>query len=198
MRADIVAWRSDLLAGADINADRIATLQRQIEALGPAPEDGTPEPEGVADRRAELDTQLTQAQAPGRAATEAYNRADGLIAEIDGILRGRSTELLFAADPAPINPLNWATAPGAIRAVIAEIRREIRVRTIFDLRRAEIRDGLPLTIGLAALGLLLLSARAQLDAARHRARGRSGCGGAGATAWRFSSPSRSFSCHLPV
>ena len=156
LRADIVAWRSDLLGGADINADRIETLERQIEALGPVPEDGIAEPEGVAERRAELEAQLTQARAPGRAATEAYNRADGLIAEIDGLLRGRSTELLFAADPPPINPLNWAAAPGAIRAVIAEIWREIRVRTIFDLRREEIRDGLPLTIGLAALGFLLL------------------------------------------
>ena len=156
LRSRVASWRSRLLDGADANAERIDRLQSQIEALGPAPEDGLTEPESVANRRAELEAELTVAQAPRRAATEAYNRADGLISEIDAILRGRSADLLFEADPSPVNPLNWVSVFPGTRAVFAEIRREIRVRTIFDLRQQEIRDGLPVTLVLAALGLLLL------------------------------------------
>lgn len=155
-RAELAEWRTQLLGGMDDNSDRIDTLQSQIDALGAAPTDGASEPEATTERRAELATQLAEAQAPGLAAAEAYNRADGLISEIDGIIRERTAELLFEADPPPINPLNWTSVFSSITAVIAEVRREIRVRTIFDLRRAEIRDGLPVTLGLLALSLLLL------------------------------------------
>ena len=157
LRAQIADWRTDLLDGADINADRIDTLQSQIDALGPAPEEGTEEPDSVANRRAELEGQLAEARAPGLEATEAFNRADGLISEIDAIINERQTEFLFEADPPPVNPLNWGTAFTSFWAVIAEVQREIHVRTVFELRQREIRDGLPLTLGLLAMSFLLLA-----------------------------------------
>jgi hypothetical protein len=44
LRATLVGWREQFLAAQNSDAARIATLEAQIEALGPVPEDGAPSP----------------------------------------------------------------------------------------------------------------------------------------------------------
>ena len=110
LRITLANWRSRFLAAQDANADRIATLQAQIDALGPAPAEGETAPAAIAERRAALQEQLAQAQLPRLTATEAFNRANGLIAEIDAILAERQARALFERDPTPVNPLNWPPA----------------------------------------------------------------------------------------
>ena len=160
LRGTLAGWRARFLAAQNANAARIETIQAQITALGPPPAEGATEAAAIADRRAELSAQLAEAQVPRVSATEAFNRANGLIGEIDTILAARQARALLERDPAPVNPLNWATALGALADVAVVLDREIDGK-IAEQRRNDQSpwDKLPFAalLGLMALGLLTRS-----------------------------------------
>lgn len=110
LRADLVGWRQEFSDAQNINAGRIDTVKAQLDALGPAPAEGESEAEDVASRRAELNKQLSDLQAPGVTATEAYSRADAMIRNIDEVTRKRQTTALLEQSPSPLNPANWPVA----------------------------------------------------------------------------------------
>ncbi|AJE46463.1 DUF3772 domain-containing protein [Celeribacter indicus] len=114
IRAELVEWRLSFEQAQTANASRIQTLEAQMEALGPAPEDGTVEPRDVAERRSALRRQIESARAPVRSAEEAYTRADGLIGEIDGTLLDRQADALTELGPSPLNPTLWPEAARAL------------------------------------------------------------------------------------
>ncbi len=119
LRAALASWRTVFTDARDQNALRIRSLQSQIEALGQAPEDGAESVE-IAARREALNEQLAALQAPRLQAEEAYNRADGLIGEIDDLIGTRQTEQLLRLGPSPLNPSIWA---GATETAITSLRR---------------------------------------------------------------------------
>ena len=59
-------------------------------------------------------------------AQEAYQRADGLISEIDSTIRERNTEQLFEFGDSPINPVNWRTASADFSIYAGHVASEIR------------------------------------------------------------------------
>ena len=158
LRASLVSWRARFLAAQNANAARIETIQAQIAALGAAPADGASEAAAIAERRAQLNTQLAEAQVPRVTATEAFNRANGLIGEIDSILADRQARALLERDPSPVNPLNWAPALTGIADLAVVLDREVDGQ-LDQLRRLDqtIWERLPLAGVLALLSLLLLS-----------------------------------------
>ena len=159
LREDVADWRAQLVVAENANRERVATLRGQIEALGPAPDGSaeTTEPEGIASRRAELNKQLAAAEAPRIQASEAFNRADGLITEIDEIINERQTELLLESVSSPVNPINWAPAAAALGTVSERVTNEVRRALISDSTRGDIVRRLPVTIGLVVLAVLLLA-----------------------------------------
>lgn len=157
MRARIVEYRDEFDAARNLNSSRISTLREQLAALGPVPEGEALETESaeVAAKRQELNAQLNQLLAPIAQAQAAFLRADGLVGQIDRILRERQAEKLLSISPSPFNPVNWPTAFTDLRNAIDEIWRE---QPDFDTARNSqtLRDGLAAAIILGLLGLVLI------------------------------------------
>ncbi|WP_027258756.1 DUF3772 domain-containing protein [Leisingera aquimarina] len=114
LRKELTSYRQNFLEARTGNGDRIQTLEGQLGALGPAPGEGESEPEDIAQLRRSLEQQLKDLKVPRIVSEEAYSRANGLIAEIDKIIRERRTRRLLERGPSPFNPENWA---GALRSL---------------------------------------------------------------------------------
>lgn len=157
LRATLVDWRAAFQIAQTENSTRIATLRTQITALGPAPVEGeAAEVPEIAARRVELNDQLARLQAPGLAAEEAYQRAVGLIAEIDKLLLDRQTDELLRLWPMPINPANWPAGYRALSDTVATLFGEFRTNWASPAARADLRDKAPAVIGLLLLAVAIL------------------------------------------
>jgi potassium-dependent mechanosensitive channel len=156
IRAQLAQWRAALLNAENANAARIATVRQQIAALGPAPGEGETEAEEISKRRSELAGQLVKLQAPGIAADEAYRRADGLIREIDRILRERQADELLQLWPSPLNPGNWPEAAIGLSDTVLRIWDEVATAWDDPDARATLLDNLPLITVLLVVALALV------------------------------------------
>ncbi|WP_334062474.1 DUF3772 domain-containing protein [Limimaricola cinnabarinus] len=144
LRGDLVVWRDRFQQARGANGSRIGTVEAQLTALGAAPESGG-EDASIAERRAALTERLMQLRAPVRLADEAYAHADGLIREIDRLIRERRGRALGDRGVSPLNPGLW---PGAL--VVMYERAEAL--------RAELWRGWTSPAARAALGPVLAEA----------------------------------------
>ncbi len=156
LRASLAVWRERFLDTQDINAQRIATLREQVAALGPVPEGEASEPEEIAARRSALNTALSEALAPVRTAEEAYTRANGLVAQLDQLVRDRQAERVLRFDPTPLNPVNWPKAVSALVLVGEAAGGEIANNYTSAGTRASVLRDLPYTLALVVVGLILV------------------------------------------
>ncbi len=156
-RDTIVEWRDRLQQGQNVNADRIATLRNQIEALGPAPAEGESEDADVASRRKELNEQLSTAQAPRLAATEAASRANSIISQIDEVIRQRQALALARQTPSPLLPTSWAAAVSDGFKLLEGVASEVSVQGATAETFAEARSRLPIAGAYLLAAILLLT-----------------------------------------
>ena len=156
LRSQLVDWREALLGAQNANVARIATLRQQIDALGPAPADGVTEVDEIARRRQALSDQLVRLQAPGIAAEEAYRRADGLIGEIDRVLRERQADELLKLWPNPLYPGNWPQALGALTLTARTLWAETLAKSQDVMARRALADNLLLILPLLLFAIAVL------------------------------------------
>ncbi|NJM81409.1 MAG: mechanosensitive ion channel family protein [Tabrizicola sp.] len=156
LRAQLAQWRAAFLSAQSANSARIGTLREQLAALGPVPGEGETEADEISKRRKALADQLVRLQAPGIAAEEAYTRADGLIREIDRILRERQADRLLQLWPSPVNPGNWPEAAIGISDTFLRIWDELATAWATPEARAELFDNLPLILVLVIVALALV------------------------------------------
>jgi small-conductance mechanosensitive channel len=100
---------------------------------------------------------LARAQEPQLNAAAAFTRADGLIDEIDALLRERQQQQLLELEPSPANPVNWPSAVIALRDVTLTIEREIVSRVTDPVRRDELVNNAPGIALLALAGIIAIS-----------------------------------------
>ena len=156
LRRVLAQYREEFLSDRDQNKQQIKALEAQLNALGPAPAEGAEEPPAIADLRKSLTDQLGEAKAPGLIANEAYYRANGLIAEIDRIIRERRTAVLLSRGPSPLNMSYWPEAWQDLSGLGAATIREIRQNLTSQADRANMLAKAPMIGGLVLVGLLLL------------------------------------------
>jgi len=157
LRANLAEYRSQALALQDTNQARLDTLQSQLDALGPEPADGQTEAAEVATRRGELTDQLAQTRAPSLAAQEAYQRADGMIGEIDSIIRERIAAQLFTLGSSPLNVTLWPEALASLGAFYSDIRDEVQEGLESETQQVLTRQNLPISLGLFVIGMVLMT-----------------------------------------
>lgn len=155
LRGEVATWRDQFTSAQDENGQRIATLRTQIETLGEVPEDGT-EPEEISLRRVELNDQLARLTAPVLRAEEAYSRADGIIREIDSILRSRKADKLLSLGPSPINPVHWSSAIEQMLDAMSSLVSEVQTSWQSPNQRAQFQANLPVILGLVVLAIVMV------------------------------------------
>ena len=159
LRSVLAIWRERFLLAQGQNAERIQTLQTQINTLGPEPNrdaGDAPESEELSERRQTLTDQLTRLRAPGVAAEEAHSRADGLIREIDNLIRSRRTDRLLQLGPSPLNFARWPTIADELGRTRRDIAGDFRRAWRSDTEQKELRNNLPIVLLLLALGTVLI------------------------------------------
>ncbi|MFV1463973.1 MULTISPECIES: DUF3772 domain-containing protein [unclassified Phaeobacter] len=156
LRSELAEFRQTFQTKRGENGERIQTLQGQLDALGAPPGEGEEEPEDIAQLRDALTQQLNELRVPRIVAEEAYSRADGLINEIDKIVRERLTKRLFERGTSPLNPEHW---PGALRDLV-HASRAVGNETLSQLRNdttsERISGDLVGILVLVLIGMLLI------------------------------------------
>ena len=170
LRAELVIWRDVFLARTSVNAGRIATVDAQLAALGPAPESGEEAPL-VATRRAALQEQRQELAAPRQLAEEAFARANGLISEFDAQLLQRQPAALTVRGPTPLNLTHLAGAVAGLWNLAGVIMVETQARVEQNVGSGRLWAGLPRAILFFALALACLGLfRRRLTAWRQQVR----------------------------
>ncbi|MEP3054182.1 DUF3772 domain-containing protein [Ascidiaceihabitans sp.] len=160
LRQDIVNWRTQFQAQLSANNSRINTLNEQIAALGPAPEEGSSEAAEIGVRRNELQRQLEVLTTPRRTAEEAFSRANGLVSEIDKIIRARQSDELLRKGPVPLDPSLWNNALRDLRVSLTGLWDGVTSAFSNPTARANAQNNLPLIMILfVAATVLLLRSR---------------------------------------
>lgn len=155
LRGQLVTWRQNFLTAQSTNAGSIKTLQSQIVALGPKPEDVEEAPE-IATQRIDLETRMAQLRAPAKTAEVAHSRADGLIRSVDEIIRARQTDALLERGPSPLNPLYWAKAQTAIKLSSNSVIKEVRTAWGSPTQQVLLKENLPVIAVLLLISFVLL------------------------------------------
>ncbi|MBT8154631.1 DUF3772 domain-containing protein [Epibacterium ulvae] len=161
LRQDLVSYRDTFRDEQSQNGERITTLQAQLDALGAAPGEGEDEPEDLAKLRARLSEQLLELRVPRIVSDEAFRRADGLIGEIDNIIRERRTTVLLERGATPLNPDNWSEALRSLSSASTAMWNETVSQVSHQTTISQIKRNWPslaLLVGIG--GLLLLRGRA--------------------------------------
>lgn len=156
LRAEIEVYRAEFLDAQGINTARLVTLREQLAALGPVPEEGESEADGVSARRDLLNEQIEEAAAPGIRAVEAFTRADGIIGEIDAILRERRTAALLARGPTGLDLASWGSFTQDLGHSFSELSAGVTRAWQNGSAEASLRRNLPLIMVLLVVALLFV------------------------------------------
>ncbi|MDO5530124.1 MAG: DUF3772 domain-containing protein, partial [Paracoccus sp. (in: a-proteobacteria)] len=154
IRAQAVSWRARFSEAQGTNTNRIRSVREQLDALGPAPGEGETEASDVAERREQLNQSLSELQAPGIAASEAFTRADAIVRLVDEINRERIADALVRVRPSPLLPSSWAAAGRETLSYLSGAGAELADRYA---RGVPSSARVPQAVGLLLAALFLLT-----------------------------------------
>ena len=138
LRKQVADWRDLFQIASEVDKPRIETVQSQIEALGAPPEDGTADP--LSERRSELLSKLAVLTSPVAKALEAFEKADGLIREIDQKIRAEQALQLVHLTNSPMTMTAWPTAVSDFSAFHRALHRELKSTLASDARWTQFKS----------------------------------------------------------
>ncbi len=156
LRKDLVSYRETFRKTRDANRSRLQSLRAQLEVLGPPPEDGREEPADLAALRASLQRQYDELRVPSVVADEAFTRANGLIAEIDRIVRERQTRKILHRGPSPLDPSGWSEAMRDLSIAAQALTGETQAQLARPSAREQLRNNALIIAALLGAGVVLL------------------------------------------
>ena len=151
LRASLARQRAAAFEVIENGSVIVRSLEAELSALGPIPDDGSSEPAAIAEERAQLREALAIARRPIIDARQTFERSEVLIHEVDRILRERGFDTLLRRLPTPMNPVSWIT--GANELSTLTIAQSAAVRKALGNR--EERVPLPVLVGLVLAGLVI-------------------------------------------
>lgn len=160
LRSEVAGWRSQFEVAQEVNAARLETVRNQLQVLGPAPEEGATEDPDIAARRADLGDQIQRLEAPQLTAREALSRADGIIDEIDTIVRARQQAEVLRWVPSPLIPANILSGLRDWQQSWVSLFDRVQQQVMSPAARQTARANLPLILFLL-VGALVLVLRAR-------------------------------------
>jgi potassium efflux system protein len=170
LREQLALRRAEFMAAQNVDEARLYNLKTQLEALGPMPEDGV-EPSNITSRRVVLNTQFEALNAPRIRAKEAFERADGLIREVDGSLSAQQTANLLTLGPSPLDLRIWPAAIAQVSERLLALIKSVSIAWNTPVVRDKLRNQIPLIIFLLVLaGLLMTQGRRWMENAALRFR----------------------------
>ena len=138
LRKQVADWRNLFQSAGEFDKPRIGTVQSQIEALGALPDDGAVDP--LANRRSELAAELAMLTSPVAKALEAFQKADGLIREIDQKIRAEQALALVHLTNSPMTITAWPTAISDFTAFHRALQRELKSTLVSDTRWTQFKS----------------------------------------------------------
>ena len=156
LRAELVVQRSEALGLEVVTQSNIVPLRTELDALGPPPEDGTLEASEIAARRAALEAEIVRETVPLLLAQAAYRRADGLISDINAVIRTRFSDTLVELGPSPLAPMLWPKAFGDVSHYATRLIGEVQDTFAREASRTSLAQKAPLALLFAGLGLWML------------------------------------------
>lgn len=156
-RQQVVEWRARFDQAQDANSGRISTVNQQLAALGDPPAEGESEDEEVANRRAVLEKQLAELQAPRLSAVEAFSRADAIIKQMDEATARRQATALARVSPSPLLPSSWLAAGEDTLQLAEGLWLEGEDRSTDQTIWQQLKPQLPKVLAYLAAAIVLLT-----------------------------------------
>ena len=154
LREKLALRRADFKFAQNVNQTRLDNLTNQLLALGAELEQGTEAVE-ISARRAELKAQIDTLTVPRVRALEAFKRADGLITEVDILLRVQKTDDLLRLGKTPLDLRIWPDAISELSDRFGVIANGVIEAWNTPSVRAKFRDKIASIVGLFVIVILL-------------------------------------------
>jgi len=158
LRETLSEWRTLFSIGKELNSQRIIRINNQLSALGTKSEGTEDASLEISERRRVLNEQLNLSMIPVIRATEAFVRSNGLIVEVDEILRSRQTNQILKLGPSPLNIGSWGSPVTEALSIVKTISAEVSRSFSDKASRAKIWDKFPATIAFAIIGIFIIYA----------------------------------------
>ena len=157
LRDQLVEWRNDFSDFQSQARISITSLETRLQALGAKPEAPEEEPAEIAELRAVLTGQLSEARVPIVRAEIAEARAAKLIEEIDKLIRSRQTNALLERGLSPFNPKIWLDSFATVAKSAQHVASEVKTAWAYERREDDFAHNVARFLVLFALAAALLT-----------------------------------------